>query len=187
MVRGIGIDLVTVSNYLQEQGQLEKIGGAAYLARLVDSVPLAVNAEHYARIVHGKACLRRLIEQSNIIVKNCFDDTQPVEDILNHAERAVFEISENKIRPAFNHIGAIIEHSIDALEERQGSKSLVTGVATGFGRLDQLTSGLQKSDLIILAGRPSMGKTALALNVARNAALDSNVAVAVFSLEMSKQ
>ncbi len=181
------VDLITLSQQLKQNGHLEAVGGATYLAGLVDSVPLATNARQYAKIIHDKACLRRLIEQSNIIVKNCFDDTQPVEDILNHAERAVFEISENKIRPAFNHIGAIIEHSIDALEERQGSKSLVTGVATGFGRLDQLTSGLQKSDLIILAGRPSMGKTALALNVARNAALDSNLAVAVFSLEMSKE
>ncbi len=181
------VDLVTLAHQMRQNGQLEAVGGATYLAHLVDSVPMAVNARHYAKIVHDKACLRRLIEQSNAIVKHCFDDSQPVEDIINFAEKAVFDIYENKIRPAFDHIGQIIEHSIDILEERQGSKSLVTGVPTGFSRLDTLTSGLQKSDLIILAGRPSMGKTALALNMARNAALEWNIPVAIFSLEMSKE
>jgi len=181
------VDLVTLAQQLKHNGQLDDVGGATYLARIVDTVPMAVNARHYAKIVHDKACLRRLIEQCNTVVKHCFEDSEPVEDIINFAEKAVFDISENKIRPAFNHIGLIIEQSIDILEERQGSKSLVTGVPTGFHRLDALTSGLQKSDLIILAARPSMGKTALALNMARNAALEWNVPVAIFSLEMSKE
>lgn len=180
-------DLVTLSNILRAQNRLEEIGGATYLARLVDTVPLAVNAQHYAKIVHDKACLRRLIEKSNAIARRCFEDSDDVDNVIDFAESSIFEISENKIKPSFYHIGKIIEDNIDALEERQGSKALVTGVATGFTKIDELTAGFQKSDLIILAGRPGMGKTALALNIAKHAAVDSNIPVALFSLEMSKE
>ena len=181
------VDLVTLTNILRERGWLEEIGGATYLANLVDTVPLAVNAQHYAKIVHDKACLRQLIEKSNAIAKRCFEDRGDVENVIDYAESSIFEISENKIKPAFYPIGKIIEVNIDALEERQGNKALVTGVATGFTKLDELTAGLQKSDLIILAGRPGMGKTAFALNIAKNSAVDTNVPVAIFSLEMSKE
>ena len=181
------IDLVTLSNILREKGHLEDIGGATYLARLVDSVPLAINAQYYAKIVHDKACLRRLIEKANEIAKRCFEDQGNVEDTIDFAENSVFEISENKVKPAFYPLGRIIESNIDMLEELQGTRALVTGVSTGFPLLDGKTAGLQKSDLIILAARPSMGKTALALNIARNAAVDANIPVAIFSLEMSKE
>jgi replicative DNA helicase len=181
------VDLVTLTNILREQGWLEEIGGATYLANLVDTVPFAVNAQHYAKIVHDKACLRQLIEKSNAIAKRCFEDRGDVENVIDYAESSIFEISENKIKPAFYPIGKIIEVNIDALEERQGNKALVTGVATGFTKLDELTAGLQKSDLIILAGRPGMGKTAFALNIAKNSAVDTNIPVAIFSLEMSKE
>jgi replicative DNA helicase len=181
------IDLVTLTNLLKEHNQLETVGGAAYLAGLVDSVPVAANAEHYAKIIHDKACLRRLIEQSNAIVKKCFEDRGNVDDVLDFAETAIFEISENKIKPAFYPLGKVIESNIDTLEERQGNKALITGVPTGFALLDKMTAGLQPSDLLIIAGRPSMGKTSLALNIARNATLDSNVSTAFFSLEMSKE
>jgi replicative DNA helicase len=181
------VDLVTLTNILRERGWLEEIGGATYLANLVDTVPLAVNAQHYAKIVHDKACLRQLIEKSNAIAKRCFEDRGEVENIIDYAESSIFEISENKIKPAFYPIGKIIEVNIDALEERQGNKALVTGVATGFTKLDELTAGFQKSDLIILAGRPGMGKTAFALNIAKNSAVDTNIPVAIFSLEMSKE
>jgi len=181
------IDLVTLTNLLKEQNQLEKAGGAAYLAGLVDAVPVAANAEHYAKIIHDKACLRRLIEQANAIVKKCYEDRGQVDDVLDFAETAIFEISENKIKPAFYPLGKIIESNIDTLEERQGNKALITGVPTGYAQLDKMTAGLQPSDLLILAGRPSMGKTALALNVARNATLEGNVPTAFFSLEMSKE
>ncbi len=180
------VDLVTLTNILRERGWLEEIGGATYLANLVDTVPFAVNAQHYAKIVHDKACLRQLIEKSNAIAKRCFEDRGDVENVIDYAESAIFEISGNKIKPAFYPIGKIIEVNIDALEERQGNKALVTGVATGYAKFDELTAGLQKSDLIILAGRPGMGKTALALNIAKNSAVDTNVPVAVLSLEMSK-
>ena len=181
------VDLVTLTNILREHDRLEEIGGAAYLANLVDTVPLAVNAQYYAKIVYDKACLRRLIEKSNSIAKRCFEDRGDVDSVIDFAESSIFEISENKIRPTFYPIGKIIESNIDVLEERQGNRALVTGVASGFTKLDELTAGFQKSDLVILAGRPGMGKTALALNIAKNAAVDANIPVAIFSLEMSKE
>ena len=181
------VDLVTLANILKEKGQLEEIGGATYLAKLVDTAPLAVNAQHYARIIRDKAALRKLIEHSNAITARCFEDSGDVDDVIDFAEKAVFEIAGNKNKKSFYPLSQIIGQSIDALEERQGNKTLVTGVSTGFSRLDNLTSGFQGSDLIILAARPSMGKTALALNIARNAAIDANTPVAVFSIEMSKE
>ena len=181
------VDLVTLSNALKERGHLEEIGGATYLATLVDTVPLAVNAKHYAEIIHDKASLRRLIEKANEITKECFEDKGNIDEIIDFAESSIFEISKNKHKQSFYPISEIIDGNIETLEERQGNKTLVTGVPTGFTRLDNLTSGLQKSDLIILAARPSMGKTAMALNIARNAAVDANVPVAIFSLEMSKE
>jgi len=181
------VDLVTLTNALKERGNLEEIGGATYLATLVDTVPLAVNAKHYAKIVHDKATLRRLIEKTNEIAKECFEDRGNVDELIDFAESLIFEISKNKHKQSFYPISKIIDGNIETLEERQGNKALVTGVPTGFTRLDNLTSGLQRSELIILAARPSMGKTALALNIARNAAVDANVPVAVFSLEMSKE
>ncbi len=181
------VDLVTLSNALREKGEIEKIGGATYLAQLVDTVPMAVNAHHYARIIHDKAILRRLIEQSNTISNRCFEDRGEVESVLEFAQSAIFELSEGKNKRAFSPLGQIIETNIDALEKRQENKALVTGVPTGFAKFDSLTSGFQNSDLIILAARPAMGKTAFALNMAANAALDAGVPVAVFSLEMSKE
>jgi len=181
------VDLVTLTTFLRDQNRLEEIGGATYLARLVDTIPLAVNPQHYAKIIHDKACLRRLIEKANDIVKKCFDHQEDVSALIDYAESSIFEISGSKIKPAFYTISELIEHNIDTLEEREGNKALVTGVPTGFTDLDYLTSGFQKSDLIILAARPSMGKTAFALNIARNAAIDGRVPVAIFSLEMSKE
>jgi replicative DNA helicase len=185
--RGEPIDLVTLANGLKEKGQLEGVGGAAYLARLVDAVPMAVNAQHYARIVHDKAVLRRLIEKANAITKRCFQEHGGTDEIIDFAEASIFEVTEKKARQAFYPLSKLIDGNIDFLEEKQKNKSLVTGVPTGFTHLDNLTSGFQNSDLIILAARPSMGKTALALNMARNAAVDAGVPVAIFSLEMSKE
>jgi replicative DNA helicase len=181
------VDLVTLTNLLREQGQLDGVGGATFLARLVDSIPGAVNAQYYAEIVRKKAALRRLIERSNEITKRCYEDRGDVDEVIDFAERAIFEISENKSKKAFQPISKIIETNIDALEARQGQKTLITGVPTGFKRMDNLTSGLQNADLIILAARPSMGKTALALNIARNAAVDEDIPVAIFSIEMAKE
>lgn len=181
------IDLVTLSNQLKQQDQLEKIGGVTYLSRLIDTIPLAVNTQHHAQIIHDKANLRRLIEKANQIATRCFEQRGEVDEVIDFAEAAVFEISEKKSRQAFHPLSKMIENNIDALEERQGNRSLITGVPTGFGLFDHKTSGLQNSDLLILAARPGMGKTAFALNIARNAALEANVPVALFSLEMSKE
>ncbi len=181
------IDTVTLPNQLEKKGALEEIGGPVYLASIIHTVPLAVNPKQYARIIHDKASLRRLIEKSNQIARKCFDDRAKVEDVIEFAERAVFEVSEGKNKESFLRLKSIIERSIEALEERQGRKTLITGVPSGFSHLDQLTSGFQPSDLIILAARPSMGKTAFALNITRNAAVEDNIPVAFFSLEMSKE
>ena len=181
------VDLVTLANQLKAAGQLEAVGGAAYLASIVDTAPMAVNAQHYARIIHDKASLRRLIEQSNKIAKRCFEDSEAVDDVIDFAESAIFEISGAKNRQSFYPLSQIIVKNVDALEEMQGNKALVTGVPTGYRQFDALTSGCQNSDLIIIAARPSMGKTAFALNIARNVAVEHNIAVAVFSLEMSKE
>ena len=129
---------------------------------------MAVNAAHYAKIVHDKANVRRLIAKSNQIVQRCFEDRGNVDDLLDFAEQSVFEIAENKSRKSFYPISALIEENIDKLEERQGNRTLITGVPTGFTDLDYLTSGFQPSDLIIVAGRPSMGKTALAIDTILN-------------------
>ncbi len=181
------VDIITVTNLLKTKGQLESIGGASAIVQLMDSIPVAVNAVHYAKIIHDKGSLRQLIEKANRIVQRCFEEHDDVEDVLDFAESSVFEISEHKIKPAFNHIASLIEINIDKLEERQGNKTLYTGVPSGFHGIDHLTSGFQKSDLVILAARPSMGKTALALNMVRNVAVESNVPCAIFSLEMSKE
>jgi replicative DNA helicase len=185
--KGEPVDLVTLANHLDEKGQLEDVGGASYLARLVDTVPLAVNAQHYAKIVASKSALRRLIEKANAIAKRCFKDEGEVDEVIDFAETSIFEVSDRKSKQAFYPLSKLILQNIETLEEKQGNRSLVTGVPMGFTILDNLTSGLQNSDLIILAARPSMGKTALALNIARNAAIESNIPVAVFSLEMSKE
>jgi replicative DNA helicase len=184
--RGEPIDTVTVKNNLKESGHLEQVGGAAYLARLWD-VPPAVDAPHYAKIIHDKAVLRRLIEKSNAITKRCFQERGGADEIVDYAEAAIFEVTDKKARQAFYPLSKLITANFDFLEEKQKNKSLVTGVPTGFTHLDNLTSGFQNSDLIIIAARPSMGKTALALNIARNAAVDGGVPVAIFSLEMSKE
>ena len=181
------IDLVTLTNILRERNRLEDIGGATYLARLVDTVPLAINAQHYAKIVHDKASLRRLIEKSNAITKRCLEDQGDVDNVIDFAESSIFEISEHKNKQAFHPISTVIDSNIKTIEEHEKNKTLVTGVPTGFAKLDNLTSGFQKSDLIIIAARPSMGKTTLSLNIARNAAVDANIPTAIFSLEMSKE
>lgn len=181
------VDIVTVSNHLKEKGRLEDVGGRSYLAKLVDTVPLAVNVEYYARIIRDKSSLRRLIEKANLIVTRCFDDKGEVDEVINFAEKSIFEITDNKNKKTFFHVRDLINGNIDTLEERQGNKTRLTGIPTGYTRIDHLTSGLQGSDLIIIAARPAMGKTSFALNLARNAAVDSKVPVAIFSLEMSKE
>ena len=180
-------DLITVTNILKERGRLESVGGASYLAELVDTVPMATNAVHYAKIIREKATLRRLMERAASITARCFEDRGNVEEVLDFAEQSIFDISEDKVRPTFHSLADILPDTYKAVEDAYENKILVTGVPTGYRELDQKTSGLQPGDLIVIAGRPSMGKTALALNIAQNAGMHTAVPVGIFSLEMSKE
>ncbi|PKN68952.1 MAG: replicative DNA helicase [Deltaproteobacteria bacterium HGW-Deltaproteobacteria-12] len=181
------VDIITLSNALRDRNFLDSVGGTAYLASLVDNVPSAANAANYAKIAKEKAILRGLIGSATEIITSCYDTGTDVDQILDRAEQSIFEISENKVRPAFHPIREIVKDSFRSIEDLYSRKELITGVPTGFEKIDDLTSGLQKSDLIIVAGRPSMGKTAFALNIAQFAAMESQTPVAIFSLEMSKE
>jgi replicative DNA helicase len=180
-------DLITLTNELRKKDQLDAIGGASYLASLIDSVPTAANIEYYAKIVKEKAILRKLIETSTEIITQSYQDRGDVEGFLDEAEKAIFEISERRVKPSFYPIRDIVKESFKTLERLYEKKELVTGVPSGFKELDRMTAGFQPSDLIIVAGRPSMGKTALCLNLSEYAAIEKKIPVAIFSLEMSKE
>lgn len=180
-------DLVTVANRLNEKDELESVGGAAYLASISDAAPVAVNSIHYARIIREKSSLRQLITASSDIIERCMKDQGDYTDIMDFAEASIFKIAEKKSKSNFKTLGELINLNIDKLEEQQGKAAGLSGLSTGYTRLNNITSGLQRSDLIILAARPSMGKTAFALNIARNIAFEERKPVAVFSLEMSNE
>lgn len=180
-------DLITLTNELRKKNQLDAIGGVSYLASLIDSVPTAANIEYYAKIVKEKAILRKLIETSTEIITQSYEDRGDVESFLDDAERAIFEISERRVKPSFYSIKDIVKESFRTIEKLYEKKELITGVPSGFKELDRMTAGFQPSDLIIVAGRPSMGKTAFCLNIAQYAAIEKGTPVAIFSLEMSKE
>jgi len=185
--RGQPIDIVTLSDRLRSSGNFEKAGGPDYIASLADEVPTSAGVNHYARIVREKAVLRRLIETATGIVQDCFDAAGDVDQLLDDAERKMFAVSQQRVRSGFFSMRDIVKSSFKTIEALYEKKESITGVATGFKDIDEITSGLQFSDLIIIAGRPSMGKTAFALNMAQNAALAHQKKVAVFSLEMAKE
>ncbi len=182
-------DLITLTDMLKRKGELEEVGGGAYLATLVDYVPTAANIAYYCRIVKEKSVTRRLITAATDIVTRGYDEETTVDELLDGAQKTIFEISENKLRPAFTPVGTILKDTFKRIETLYEKKEHVTGVPTGFYDLDKMTAGFQPGDLIIIAGRPSMGKTAFSLNIAQYAAAhaDSPLPVAVFSLEMSKE
>ncbi len=180
-------DLITLTNELKNNDHLDSVGGASYIASLIDSVPTAANIEYYVKIVKEKAILRKLIQTSTEIITQSYEDRGDVEGFLDEAERAIFDISENRVRPSFYSVKDVIKDSFKILERLYEKKELVTGVPSGFRELDRLTAGFQPSDLIIVAGRPSMGKTAFCLNVAQYAAIQKKIPIAIFSLEMSKE
>lgn len=185
--RSVPIDLVTLSDHLQGTGQLEQVGGPVYLASLTESLVAASHAESYARIVRDKAILRRLIKAASGIVRSCHDGGQDVDRVLDESEQAIFAVSESRVKSVFSTSKQLVQEVFEHLESRVGRQELVTGVPTGYHKFDELTAGLQSSDLIIIAGRPSMGKTAFALNVAMRSAILHEVPTAIFSLEMSKE
>jgi len=186
--RGEPVDLVTVTALLKERGRLDEVGGPVFLANLSEHVGTAANAGHYARLVHEKSVVRRLLARSQEIAQACLAPVEEVDQFLDWAEAEIFKVADSKIRPGFKPLGTLVEKEVATLEaiwhREQGR---ITGVPSGFPDLDNLTAGFQKGDLIIIAARPSMGKTALALNIAFNAAYGAQLPVAFFSLEMSKE
>ena len=184
---GEPVDLITLSEVLKTRGELEDVGGIEYLNSLVNSVPTAANISFYAKIIKEKGILRKLIHRATDIISQSYSNSGDVDEFIDQAERTIFEISEDRVRPSFYPIKDLIKSSFKTIEQLYEKRQLITGVATGFQRIDELTSGLQPSDLIIVAGRPSMGKTAFALNIAQNASVHGGISSAVFSLEMSKE
>ena len=181
------IDLVTLTEELHRRGELEAAGGAPYLAALVDGVPHVSNVEHYARIVKEKAVLRNLIHATHAIQQRAIEAEEDADTILDQAESSIFQLAEDRIRAGLIGAGELVRDNFERLERIFTEGRRVTGVSTGYLLLDNLTSGLQPSELIILAARPSQGKTSLALNIAENVAVRGGQPVAVFSLEMSKE
>ena len=181
------LDFVTVVDELERRGQLEEIGGPAYITDLIGGTPTSINVDFYARIVERTALLRRLIAAAGQIAELAYDESQDVEDVIDRAETLVFGVSEARIHRDLMPIRAIMGNVVDRIDFLTRNKDTLMGVPTGFTMLDRLLGGMQKSDLIILAARPAMGKTSLAINVAQNAAKRYNARVAIFSLEMSNE
>jgi len=184
--RATAIDPVTVKEELTRSGELEAVGGPAYIASLLDGVPHSSNVEHYAKIVKEKAILRSLIDAGGRIVAAAYEGSEDVEEILDQSERLVFQIAQDQLRAGFVPMRTIADQSLKTIERLAEHRELVTGLPTGFPTLNEMTSGLQPSELIIVAARPGMGKTSLALNMAQHIAREGR-RVGVFSLEMSRE
>ncbi len=184
--RGEPVDLVTITEHLRQKDKLEKAGGVAYIGSLTEAAPTARHVETYARIIKEKSLLRELISVTGEINSGAYENPSDVESFLDEAESLIFDVASNKIKPGYFTMRDLVPESISHLEKLQERSGTVTGVPSGYNDLDEITGGFQNSDLIIAAGRPGMGKTALALNILRNAAVDSEIPVAFFSLEMSR-
>jgi replicative DNA helicase len=180
-------DIITLTNYLKDENTLGEIGGAAYLATLTSIVPVTANIASYAKIIKQKSVLRRLIEVNTEIAGRCYEEQGEIDQLVDEAEQAIFDIAGKKSGQNFTPLKDIIPVAFEKVEQLYKRKELITGVPTGYFEIDKMTAGLQPSDLIILAGRPSMGKTAFAMNLAQHAALVEKTGVAIFSLEMSKE
>jgi replicative DNA helicase len=185
--RGDAIDLVTLKEELGRAGELEEVGGPAYITALVDGIPRSTNVEHYARIIKEKATLRSLIFSANKILSSAYEAEEEADLILDQAEHAIFAIADQKVRDGFVSLRELAHGSLETIEKLHARKELITGVPTGFTDLDEMTSGLQPADLIIIAARPSMGKTSLVLNMAQHVGTKTGMSVGIFSLEMSKE
>jgi replicative DNA helicase len=180
------IDQITLTEHLKGKGMLESVGGAAYLAELVQAVPTAANIRYHCKIVRDKALLRGLIGTSTEVITRGYDGTGSVDDLLDYAERSVFSLAQGKLGRSFTELKHAIMESLEFVNTLFQRNEHITGVPTGFTKLDELTAGLQPSDLIVIAGRPSMGKTSLVLGMAQHAAVHHKKVVGIFSLEMSK-
>lgn len=185
--RGEAIDLITLAEELRQSGLLDQVGGVAYVAGLANSVPTSANVEYYAQIVEEKSLLRQLISVSTRMARMGYEADEEVATLLDRAEQMVFELTQRKSVSSFTPLKTVLMNTFERIEFLFQNKGNITGCPSGFTALDKMTSGFQPSDLIIVAARPSMGKTAFCLNIAQHASLKKNLPVAVFSLEMSKE
>src|SRR5262245_28982296 len=181
------VDLVTLKDELARSGDLEEVGGPAYISALTDGVPRSANVEYYAKIVKEKSTLRRLIQSANDVLARAYDAEEDADDLLDEAERSIFQIAEHRMRSGFVKLSELVDSGYQLIEQLQQHRGLVTGVPSGFVELDEMTSGFQKSDLVIVAARPSMGKTSFVLNMALHGGIEAGKSVGIFSLEMSKE
>lgn len=185
--RGQAIDFVTLKDELNRSGDLDEVGGPAYISALADGVPRSTNVDHYARIVKEKSTLRNLIYSANRIVSTAYTAEDAADAVLDRAEQEIFSIAEDNIHTGFVPLSSLVQDGFTAIEKLQAHQSVVTGVPTGFADIDELTAGLQPSDLTIIAARPSMGKTAFVLNIAQHVGTKEKGTVGFFSLEMAKE
>jgi len=185
--KGEPVDLITLTEEINRRGWQKEVGGAVYLASLADEVPTAANILFYAKIIKEKSVYRQTIQAATEIASRGYEESDDAVTFLDTAEQSILEISRRQQRQGFIPLRDVLQDTFQSLEDITAKQGMITGVPTGYIDFDHKTSGLQRSDLIIIAGRPSMGKTALALNIARNAAVNGNIPVAVFSLEMSKE
>ena len=181
------IDLITLTDQLKKNDELEAVGGIAYLSLMVNMVPTAANVRYHSHIVREKALLRGLVQSANEIASKVYEENLDAEDLVDYAERSIFKISDKRVKASFVTLKEVIRDSFEMIERLYDKKETVTGVSSGFRDLDDLTTGFQKGDLIIVGGRPSMGKTAFALNIAQHVGLELREPVAIFSLEMARE
>ncbi|OZV14127.1 replicative DNA helicase [Tissierella sp. P1] len=181
------VDLITLSEELKRRGTLENTGGVTYLANLSSAVATTANVKYYCKIVEEKSILRRLIKSCDDVIAKSYENSDEVNSIIEKAEKSIFDITQGRHREGFSPLNEVLLSSFSQIEERAANQGSLTGLTTGFIDLDNKLSGLQKSDLVLLAARPSMGKTAISVNIVTNAALKANANVAIFSLEMSKE
>jgi replicative DNA helicase len=181
------VDLVTLKDELTRSNEIDEVGGPAYISALTDGVPRSANIEYYAKIVKEKSTLRKLIQSANDVLVRAYDAEEDADDLLDHAERSIFQIAENRMRAGFVRVGDLVDSGYQLIEKLQEHRGLVTGVPSGFVDLDAMTSGFQPQDLVIVAARPSMGKTSLVMNIALHCGIEAGKSVGIFSLEMSKE
>lgn len=185
--RNEAIDIITLTDGLRKNGDLDAVGGIQYLTQLANSVPTSANIRYHAKLVREKALLRHLIQTSTDIISRVYEDTTDAEEMVDHAEKMIFDIAEKRTGASFAVLKEVIKDTFKMIEHLYDKKESITGVASGYKDLDEMTSGFQPGDLIIVGGRPGMGKTAFALNIGQHVAINNKEPVAVFSLEMSKE
>ncbi|MCX7988472.1 MAG: replicative DNA helicase [Thermodesulfovibrio sp.] len=181
------IDLITITENLRDKGELEEIGGLSYLSNLATVIPTAANIRYHAKLVREKALLRAVIRACTEIVTKVYEEPEDAEEMLDYAEKLIFEISEKRTNTSFFQMKDVVKHTFKMIESMYERKAVITGIPSGFKDLDELTSGFQPGDLIIIGGRPGMGKTAFSLNIAQHVGVELGEPVAFFSLEMSKE